>query len=123
MAVQAFRSLPIANESFIRIFFTTSKPGELLKPILKDGILYYFYLFVLSALNVVVIRAMPLDFINLLTMIERVIHAILTCRVVLHIKDNARTEAHGSDTSEELLVSANTIQFEIGAQASALSEL
>ncbi|KAF8998703.1 hypothetical protein BDQ17DRAFT_1361808 [Cyathus striatus] len=110
MAVQALKSLTMDNETFFKAFFTSSKPGELLKPILKDGILYYFYLFVLSALNVVVIRAMPIDYLNLLTMLERVIHAILTCRVVLHIKDRTRTEAY-HDSLDECYLSGSSMQF------------
>ncbi|KAF9001283.1 hypothetical protein BDQ17DRAFT_1426573 [Cyathus striatus] len=110
MAVQALRTLTIGNETFLKAFFTSSRPGELLKPMLKDGILYYFYLFVLSALNVIVIRAMPIDYLNLLTMLERVIHAILTCRVVLHIRDSAKTEAY-HDSLNECYLSGSSMQF------------
>ncbi|KAF9001478.1 hypothetical protein BDQ17DRAFT_1358258 [Cyathus striatus] len=80
--------VPTHNESFIKAFFTSSMPGEFIKPILKDGVLYYFYLFGLM---------------------ERVIHAVLTCRVVLHIKDNARTDAEFLETG---LYSLETMQFE-----------
>ncbi|KAF9001270.1 hypothetical protein BDQ17DRAFT_631505 [Cyathus striatus] len=110
MTVQALRTVTTGNEIFLKAFFTSSRPGELLKPILKDGILYYFYLFVLSALNVVVIRAMPIDYLNLLAMLERVIHAILTCRVVLHIRDSARTEAC-HDSLNECYLSGSSMQF------------
>ncbi|KAF9014550.1 hypothetical protein BDZ89DRAFT_1076533 [Hymenopellis radicata] len=65
---------------------------QLLAGILKDGILYYLYLFVLSVINVVVIRVLHHDYTNLFSFFERVIHTILTCRVIVNIRSQARKD-------------------------------
>ncbi|KAF8998726.1 hypothetical protein BDQ17DRAFT_1361825 [Cyathus striatus] len=86
MIVQVIRLTPSAKnrrQSYLKSLFALA----------RKGILYYVYLFVLSALNVIIIQTMPVDFINLLTVMERIIHAVLTCRVILNIKYNlSRTE-------------------------------
>ncbi|KAF6756799.1 hypothetical protein DFP72DRAFT_260908 [Ephemerocybe angulata] len=64
--------------------------SQLVRSVYTDGIVYYVYLFALSALNIIVIVKMPTDLVTLLSMMERVLHAVLTCRVVLHMHNVAR---------------------------------
>ncbi|KAF8997170.1 hypothetical protein BDQ17DRAFT_1309868 [Cyathus striatus] len=83
-------SARVWNKPYLKIIFNggpESEPERLLEPILREGIIYYFYLFVLSALNVVVIFIMPPDFMNMMAMMERMIHSVLTCRIILHIRE------------------------------------
>ncbi|KAF4585293.1 hypothetical protein EYR40_002130 [Pleurotus pulmonarius] len=54
----------------------------------RDGILYYLYLFVLSLVNIIVIKVFP-KYIILLAAVERVVHSVLASRVILHIRDLA----------------------------------
>ncbi|KAF8997169.1 hypothetical protein BDQ17DRAFT_1429196 [Cyathus striatus] len=71
------------------LFMISDCDNELFGSVLREGVMYYLYLFVLSAINVALIFIMPPDFVNLLTMTERVIHSLLTCRIILHIKQSA----------------------------------
>ncbi|KAF9003061.1 hypothetical protein BDQ17DRAFT_1409375 [Cyathus striatus] len=97
----------------IKAYQTSGLPqsSQLLSITLHDGILYYFYLSMLSMMNVIIIWKFPPDFINLLTMLERVMHAVLTCRVVLYMREQTV-----SASSAEYSVTATMPQF-IGQQA------
>ncbi|KAJ7589035.1 hypothetical protein C8J56DRAFT_29663 [Mycena floridula] len=55
----------------------------------RDGIIYYIYLFALSSINVVVVLTSSRDLASLLASTARVVHALLTSRVVLHIRQQA----------------------------------
>lgn len=73
ISIPAYRSYRLGGSSqFVRTVYT-------------DGIVYYIYLFALSALNIAVVVVLPRDLVTLLSMMERVLHSVLTCRVVLHI--------------------------------------
>lgn len=61
----------------------------------RDGVLYYIAIFVLSILNIIVIQKLSASYANLLSSLLRVIHSMLTSRVILHIR------AHGNSTSPE----------------------
>ncbi|KAF9007424.1 hypothetical protein BDQ17DRAFT_1422801 [Cyathus striatus] len=61
--------------------------SELLQTVYRDGITYYIYLFVLSLVNVILVLKLPLDYVNLLSTLERVMQSILGCRVILHIRE------------------------------------
>lgn len=54
--------------------------------VFRDGILSYIYLFALSTLNVVVVFKLPNSYLNLLASPERVLHCLLSSRVLLHIR-------------------------------------
>ncbi|KAF9007421.1 hypothetical protein BDQ17DRAFT_1276056 [Cyathus striatus] len=65
--------------------------SELLQIVHRDGLTYYFYLFVISLINVILVLKLPLDFVNLLSTLERMVQAILGCRVILHIRERGVT--------------------------------
>ncbi|KAJ7583213.1 hypothetical protein C8J56DRAFT_1028249 [Mycena floridula] len=69
--------------------YKSSGDSGLYNVIYRDGIIYYVYLFILSATNIVVILTFSRDLASLLAGLERVIHASLTSRVVLHIREQA----------------------------------
>ncbi|KAJ3576711.1 hypothetical protein NP233_g255 [Leucocoprinus birnbaumii] len=66
----------------------------LMRVIYQDGIIYFAYLFGLSLLNVVIILVLPAKYVNLISLTERIAHALLTCRVILHIKEIGARDKH-----------------------------
>lgn len=67
---------------------TTSSHRRLANAVFLNGLIYYFYLFVMSAINVVLIYLYAYD--NLLSTFERVMYSILTCRVILDIRTETK---------------------------------
>ncbi|KIM39321.1 hypothetical protein M413DRAFT_29486 [Hebeloma cylindrosporum] len=59
--------------------------SRLVKMVYRDGVVYYLYLFVMSLANIIVTLTFPPDLILIVTYLSRMIHALLACRVVLHI--------------------------------------
>ncbi|KAJ3570795.1 hypothetical protein NP233_g4168 [Leucocoprinus birnbaumii] len=64
------------NSKFIRVVY-------------RDGIIYYIYLFILSFANAVLILKLSRSHhdVNMLVMMERVVHSVLACRVVLGLRE------------------------------------
>lgn len=56
----------------------------------RDGVVFYVYLFVISATNVIVIKALPAKYFYILMSVERCLHSALTSRVILHIRNHMR---------------------------------
>ncbi|KAG2014256.1 hypothetical protein CC2G_011091 [Coprinopsis cinerea AmutBmut pab1-1] len=54
--------------------------------VFRYGLIYYFYLFVLTVMNVVIMLLLPFEYINILATIERTMYSILACRAILHIR-------------------------------------
>ncbi|KAF8995896.1 hypothetical protein BDQ17DRAFT_966015 [Cyathus striatus] len=80
---------------------------ELYRTVYRDGVLYYVTLLALSALNVVLILTLPRGYVNLLSSfaiflwssahsltsafsVERILHSILTSRVILHLRQHCQ---------------------------------
>ncbi|KAF8997602.1 hypothetical protein BDQ17DRAFT_1363090 [Cyathus striatus] len=63
---------------------------HLINAVHRDGIIYYFYLFVLSLVNVILSFTLPADFISFLAMYQRVLHSVLSCRAILHIREQSK---------------------------------
>ncbi|KAF9449399.1 hypothetical protein P691DRAFT_774726 [Macrolepiota fuliginosa MF-IS2] len=87
--------------------FKSGLPSSgLMRVIYSDGVIYYVYIFVLSFLNFFVIFKLPKDYINLLLTLERVLQSVLSCRVILHIRQQAakakRIESQAATASEIL---------------------
>ncbi|CAA7267475.1 unnamed protein product [Cyclocybe aegerita] len=64
--------------------------SRLIRVVYRDGLMYYLYLFGFSLVNIIVILTAPGDLFLVISLLSRVFHAILACRVVLHIAENAR---------------------------------
>jgi len=75
--------------------------SQLFHVVYRDGLLYYLYLFGFALANVIMVATMPPDLQMVLVVIERFIHPILACRVVLDIRGQV------SNMSQSAL--ANTI--------------
>ncbi|KAJ3572587.1 hypothetical protein NP233_g2981 [Leucocoprinus birnbaumii] len=66
--------------------------SQLIRIVYSDGIIYYAYVWALSLLNVLVITKLPIELQTLMMLMARVVHAVLACRVVLHIREQVRTQ-------------------------------
>jgi len=86
MGLSAFRSYRVGHTN------------ELSLVIHRDGILFYVYLLLITAANVVVITVSSLETMTMLSSLEDVLYSVLTARIVLNIRDVGRrgqeTELH-----------------------------
>ncbi|KIM37623.1 hypothetical protein M413DRAFT_258573 [Hebeloma cylindrosporum] len=93
--------------------------SALMKAVYRDGAIYYLYLFTLSAINIVVVSVLPPQYQHLLTSAERVLHSMLTSRVLLHIRSHTSESPVWSDGLTEL--NTNHIRavgdFQVNSQA------
>ncbi|KIM35953.1 hypothetical protein M413DRAFT_32088 [Hebeloma cylindrosporum] len=76
--------------------------STLMKTVHCEGVMYYLYLFVLSCINIIVVKTLPQQFQLLLSPVERVVHSMLTSRVLLHIRAQAGDNVVWSDGLTEL---------------------
>ncbi|KIJ97930.1 hypothetical protein K443DRAFT_9514 [Laccaria amethystina LaAM-08-1] len=60
---------------------------DLYHVIYRDGMMMYIYLFAVSIVNVVIVCAFYTEYIAVISSVERVLHSLLTSRVVLHIRE------------------------------------
>ncbi|KAH7925258.1 hypothetical protein BV22DRAFT_1119664 [Leucogyrophana mollusca] len=67
---------------------------ELYKVLLHDGVAYFAILFVLSALNLIIVTTQT-ELSSLLATPVRVIHSVLAARMVLHIREMGSRTTHG----------------------------
>ncbi|KIP12181.1 hypothetical protein PHLGIDRAFT_113962 [Phlebiopsis gigantea 11061_1 CR5-6] len=85
----------------------------------RDGVLYFVCLLALSLGNVLVIIAAPLrphpvEFFDLLINLTRVLHALLCCRVILHLRQAARAGLEPAPSARASSSSAlSTIRFKM----------
>ncbi|PFH52180.1 hypothetical protein AMATHDRAFT_57535 [Amanita thiersii Skay4041] len=96
--------------------FRSGGKSRLLVIVYRDGIIYYIYLFGLSLLNVILIFKLPADYLPLLSSPVRVIHALLTARVVLHAREQAQIQLRFPLGSEESATYASEIRFQDNRQ-------
>jgi len=64
--------------------------------IYSEGIIMYIYLVALSIFNVVVVCALPVEYLAVVSSVERVLHSLLTSRVVLHIREYIKRDQPSS---------------------------
>ncbi|TCD65030.1 hypothetical protein EIP91_003307 [Steccherinum ochraceum] len=69
------------------------KRTALIHTIYRDGIFNYVYLCILSVLNVVVLLTAPHGYSTLLSALQRVMHSILSSRVLLNLRQAAAAPA------------------------------
>lgn len=70
----------------------------------RDGIFYFVYIFMISMGNIIVLLAGPPQYLDLMTTLQRVVHSILSTRIILH----TRASAAGSGRRRETLGPAMT---------------
>ncbi|TDL18904.1 hypothetical protein BD410DRAFT_830633 [Rickenella mellea] len=63
--------------------------SPLIKTLVKDGIFYFLCLFTISSANAVVLISATVEYSAILLWPQRVLHALLASRIMLHIRDTA----------------------------------
>lgn len=64
--------------------------NPLIVTLYRDGIFYFIYLFLISAANIVVLVVGPPELIDLVDTFQRVMHSILSTRILLHVRNTGR---------------------------------
>ncbi|EJD35179.1 hypothetical protein AURDEDRAFT_175757 [Auricularia subglabra TFB-10046 SS5] len=64
----------------------------------RDGLLYFIYLFTISLANILVLYLAPAEYTILLAELQRVLYAMLSCRIVLHLRAAPQVPSTGSDS-------------------------
>ncbi|EJD38835.1 hypothetical protein AURDEDRAFT_172155 [Auricularia subglabra TFB-10046 SS5] len=57
----------------------------------RDGVLYFVFLFTISLVNMTVLFSAAEEYIILLAETQRAFHALLACRIILHLRSAAAT--------------------------------
>jgi len=86
MVISAFRS------------FTRGDNNKFSTIIHRDGILFYIYLLCVTVLNVICLNASPSRLEFMVTPLCAVLYSVLTCRIVLNIRDLSRQDAMNAPT-------------------------
>ncbi|KAF7366382.1 hypothetical protein MSAN_00894800 [Mycena sanguinolenta] len=61
--------------------------NPLILALYRDGLSYYFFLFIISAANVATLLEAPMPTAQLLNTFLRVVHSVLSTRILLHLRD------------------------------------
>lgn len=80
--------------------FKTGTSG-LITTLYRDGILYFIYILVIYLANILVVYLSPPEYTALLSELQRVLQAIFSCRIILHLRahDVPNAETLGSLTA------------------------
>lgn len=66
------------------------RSSSMIRSLYRDGIIYFIYIFAVSVANVGILYTTPAgSYTVLLTVMQRALHAILSCRIILHIRMSA----------------------------------
>ncbi|KAF8999624.1 hypothetical protein BDQ17DRAFT_1499572 [Cyathus striatus] len=66
--------------------------STIIEVVIRDGIIYYFYLFLISLINILFTSFMH-EYFDILEILARVMYATFSCRVVLHIRENVQNNS------------------------------
>jgi hypothetical protein len=72
----------------------------LIATLYRDGILFFIFLFLISLTNVLILSLGPNEYQNLITTFQRVMHSLLSCRVLLHVREVNRIQTEGTPLRE-----------------------
>lgn len=97
--------------------------NKLSKLVYVDGILYYFYLFSFSIINLAIDLALPNRYQNLLSKPQQILCSILACRLVLHLRECGRQSMHMNGTSRLSAACLDTLMYQDFEQESDLQTL
>ncbi|KAK7042260.1 hypothetical protein R3P38DRAFT_311530 [Favolaschia claudopus] len=67
--------------------------NPLILTLYRDGLSYYFFLCVISALNVAILLESPMPMAQLFNTFLRVVHSVLSARILLHVRDSERKQS------------------------------
>ncbi|KAF8991937.1 hypothetical protein BDQ17DRAFT_244332 [Cyathus striatus] len=87
--------------------FKLGGKSTLVTAVIREGIFFYIYLFIVTLVNLVVLLKLSPDYFALLPVFSRVVQSALSCRVVLHVREKADTSrVHGIKLST---ISGNSV--------------
>ncbi|KAF9464917.1 hypothetical protein BDZ94DRAFT_1320782 [Collybia nuda] len=66
--------------------------NRLVMTLYRDGVSYFIYIFMISCSYIIVLLACPPEYVDLLNTFQRVMHSILSTRILLHVRDTARAQ-------------------------------
>ncbi|TDL18914.1 hypothetical protein BD410DRAFT_456824 [Rickenella mellea] len=87
--LMAFELVVVILTAWKGIYQWRENQSPLMKTLVKDGVFYFFWLFAVSLANAVVLKVASPVYSGLLLQVQRVLHAMLSARVLLHIRDTA----------------------------------
>ncbi|KAK7470059.1 hypothetical protein VKT23_001497 [Stygiomarasmius scandens] len=85
--------------------------NPLIKVLYRDGIYYFIYTFLISLGNILVLVAGPPELVDLLNTFQRVMHSILSTRVILHIRHIDRNVHGGREITTSRLEAPAWVSF------------
>lgn len=59
------------------------------KLLYRDGLIFYVYLFCLTATNIALVVALDIPFVAMMSPVQSAIHSVLTARIILNIREMA----------------------------------
>ncbi|PFH48718.1 hypothetical protein AMATHDRAFT_64730 [Amanita thiersii Skay4041] len=84
--VLAFEAVILGFTAVAGVAAYRQSKSHFVKVVFKDGVLYYVYLGALSLVNIIMILLLPTGYDYLLVFMHRVLHSILACRVIFHLR-------------------------------------
>ncbi|KAJ7510449.1 hypothetical protein B0H11DRAFT_1959119 [Mycena galericulata] len=100
----------------VKRFRHSSNP--LIKILYRDGISYFVLLFLISAGNLAVLIWGPIELVDLFNTFLRVMHSVLSTRVILHVRAVSREEIRNGMTTQNAVepifrIPGTTIEYTI----------
>ncbi|TDL18915.1 hypothetical protein BD410DRAFT_792702 [Rickenella mellea] len=84
--LMAFELVVVVLTAWKGVYKWRENRGPLIVTFVKDGVFYFLTLFASSLANAVVMMDAPLAYFGLMLQVQRVLHAMLSARVLLHIR-------------------------------------
>jgi len=89
-ALTAFETVIVVLTLWIWFKDFGQPKSRLIITLYRDGILYFIYLFLISVANITVLLTFSKGSVaNMLNTFQRAMHSILSCRIVLHIRETS----------------------------------
>jgi len=63
--------------------------SQLVVSLFSDGIIFYIYIFCISFINIIIQPFGPIEMVESLIILQIVMHSLLSCRVLLHVRRDA----------------------------------
>lgn len=87
-----------STRSYAQMYGQSGSSFMVVRTLYMDGVIYYISLFILSVMNIITIVILPRALVNLFSGLQRTIHATLTSRIVLHLREQVERRATFSDS-------------------------
>jgi len=108
--ITSFETLVLILTLTSFIPFYREKKTQLIQVLFRDGIMNYVYLCALSVCNVVVLLTAPHGYSTLLSALQRVLHSVLSARVLLNLRKAAAQSVIVDPCLPSTILSAGTVE-------------